>query len=88
MPRLPNGQRSVVPKTSHKISRGSGANARQNSFHCPLFSKNNRFNQEKTVQISSRLIPGKNQGYSSPFARSIGTRGPDYDPKKVSKIRG
>ncbi|MGB9220823.1 hypothetical protein, partial [Methanoregula sp.] len=40
-------------------SSGNSANARQNSLYKSLFSENDRFNQEKTVQFISVFFIAK-----------------------------
>jgi hypothetical protein len=62
MPRLANGRRFIILKNDGKISSGNDANSRQYFLYTPLFSKNSRFNQEKTVQFSSRLIIWEKKG--------------------------
>ena len=46
----------------------------------PLFSKNSRFNQEKTVQFSGRLRAGKIDAVQHVFRKYLPTGSP-YGPK-------
>jgi hypothetical protein len=60
------GGRGETPSASF---RGSGVNARLNFSDNSLFSKNNRFNQEKICQFSGHSIAGKKGVWFSPFSR-------------------
>jgi hypothetical protein len=57
-------------------------------LHTPLFSKNNRFKQEKNVQFIRRLIIWEKTGLVQPGFQINRQPGTDMTRKKVSEIQG
>jgi len=88
MPRLANGQRFIILKNGGKISSGNDANSLRYFLYTPLFSKNSRFNQEKTVQFIRRLIIWEKTGLGESVFQINRQPGTDMTRKKVSEIRG